>query len=294
MNRAFSVSAIAGGALWGLVAIGLLPIPRSEFIELLFLTAPLVVVPLGLSLARPARSAAVFQPMGAVAAVTSFALPIGPEAGIVALAWLASTAVPAFAAVARMARRPRRPIHDLAIDVAQLNLAAGAAALAVARAGFNPLGFPYLLILLFAVHFHFAGFAAPLLAGLAGRAMPDRKLLRAAIVGVMTGPPIVAFGFAFAPVVELAGAALLTASVAITGLHMMGQVRPRAAGLLILVSALSAISGMIPAVLYAWGEFAGAAIFDIPRMARWHGITLAFGFAFCGLLGWRLLLTEDR
>ncbi len=124
--------------------------------------------------------------------------------------------------------------------------------------------------------------------------MPDRKLLRAAIAGVSAGPPIVAMGFAFSPSIELIGAALLAASLAIVGLHMLALVRPRPAGLLILVSALSAISGMMFAALYAWGEFSGTAILDIPTMVRWHGITLAFGFALCGLLGWRRLLTADR
>jgi len=292
MSRALAGSTLAGTGLWILIAVGSPPFPPFELIGLLFLAAPLVIVPLGWSHAPPARGSAVLQPIGAAAAVLSFALPIGTAAGIVALAWLAATAGPAFAAALRILRRPRRPMHDLAFDVAHLNLAAGAAALAVARAGINPLGFPALLILLFAVHFHFAGFAAPLIAGLAGRAMPGRRSLRAAMAGVLAGPPIVAVGFSFSPAVELAGAAVLTASLSILGLNMLSRVSLRPAGLLILVSALSAVSGMILAGLYAWGEFSGTGMLDIPTMARWHGITLAFGFALPGLLGWSALRRE--
>jgi hypothetical protein len=50
-----------------------------------------------------------------------------------------------------------------------LYLPIGGAWLVASRLGIQPLGFGDTIVLLTAVHFHFAGFAAPVLAGLAGR-----------------------------------------------------------------------------------------------------------------------------
>ena len=49
-------------------------------------------------------------------------------------------------------------------------LAVGGVWTVIARAGLRPLGFPDLIVLLTAVHFHYAGFALPVLAGLVARA----------------------------------------------------------------------------------------------------------------------------
>jgi hypothetical protein len=48
-------------------------------------------------------------------------------------------------------------------------------------------------VLLTAIHFHYAGFALPLLTGLAGRALGGR-IARIASLGVIAGVPLVAFG----------------------------------------------------------------------------------------------------
>src|SRR5687768_6689483 len=63
-------------------------------IELMFLLAPLVVVPLALVSLGPAnggRMVRVLQPLGAAATVASFLLPRGALAGALAAAWLIVT-----------------------------------------------------------------------------------------------------------------------------------------------------------------------------------------------------------
>jgi hypothetical protein len=290
MARLLRISALVGAAAWTAAALGAVPL---SWMETLFLLGPLVAAPLGLALAGAGREAAL-QPLGAAAAAASFAFPAGgTAAGIAALGWTAACLPVAARAVARILRGPLRPMHELAVDAALASLAPGAGALAAARFGLTPLGFGYALMLLMAIHFHFAGFGAALLSGLAARALPGRRVLAAATGGVAAGPPIVAIGFACSPALEFGGAALLAASLCAVGVYTAALVRPRPAGALLLISSLSAAAGMVFAALYAWGEFAGTAILDIPTMAQWHGTILAFGFVVSGLVG-RTLLDQPR
>lgn len=51
---------------------------------------------------------------------------------------------------------------------------------------------------------------------------------------------------------------------------------------------------MIPALLYAYGEYVGAPLITIDRMVALHGMVNAFGFALCGALGWLLVKPKPR
>ena len=69
---------------------------------------------------------------------------------------------------------------EVCLDAGLLYLAVGGTWTVIARAGLRPLGFPDLIVLLTAVHFHYAGFALLVLAGLvAGRSAAPRP-----------GPPV--------------------------------------------------------------------------------------------------------
>ena len=90
----------------------------------------------------------------------------------------------------------------------------GGAWLVASRLGIQPLGFGDTIVLLTAIHFHFAGFAAPLLAGFAGRAVRDRQtasqVVALAATGIILGTPLVAAGITFSPAVALVGAAIVS------------------------------------------------------------------------------------
>jgi len=153
---------------------------RIGAIELLFLFAPLVIVPLGMELGRVlgvrsplAQSARRLQPLGAALAVVAMWLPVGTFAGFAACGWMVVCGVAAadgMAGVARILWRrrtgesPVSALPDVALCVARIDLAVGGAWLVASRLGWRPMGIQEPIGLLTAVHFHFAGFATATIA----------------------------------------------------------------------------------------------------------------------------------
>jgi len=92
--------ATAGAAAWaGIAVLARMGIARIGVIELMFLFAPLVIVPLGMELGRVggfesgaarglAGMAQTLQPLGAVLAVVAVCLPPGQRAGAWAVGWM--------------------------------------------------------------------------------------------------------------------------------------------------------------------------------------------------------------
>jgi hypothetical protein len=300
---------ILGGALWlftGLLAgLGLLQLALMEYI---FLLAPLLIVPLGLGLVDvPAEVklhsslywlVKALQPLGAVSAVASFLWPRGLIAGTLAAPWLVVTLLVALLGLARFLAR--RPFHlgETGLDAGLAYLGIGGGWFLLARLGLNPLGFDDTIVFLTAVHFHYAGFAAPILAGVASRFFDERSQAqpqwhKASVVGLVAGAPLVAAGITFSPLLEVIGAILVATSLAVLAYLMkvvvLSLISHRPAQLLLSISGLSVILGLGLIYLYATGEFIGYTFITIPQMIQLHGVANALGFALCGLLGWNLL-----
>jgi hypothetical protein len=83
-------------------------------------------------------------------------------------------------------------------------------ALVAERSGFRLFGFRLETLRLTEAHFHFAGFAAALIAGLVCRAEGDSGTARAAALTVPAGTAVVFAGFFAGDWIQLAGAAILT------------------------------------------------------------------------------------
>lgn len=276
--------------------------------------AALVVVPLGASLAPDPRHddttwlyrlAARAHPVAAVAAVAALLQPAGILAAALAGLWLLQALLLAGFGAWRRLYRSGRQLDELAIDVALLQLSIGAAWWIATCAGWS-LGFSDLIVQLTAIHFHYAGFAAPLICGLAGRGLdPGRRrlhgLYRAAGWTVMLAVWIVAAGIGISAIpglpvrvsapIELAGSVLLATGMlllaGLLGLHLPRRA-PAAAGVLLAAAGLSLALPMALAVAYAAGRLYGWPLITIPEMARWHGTLNAFGFAGAGLAGFAL------
>jgi hypothetical protein len=164
----------------------------------------------------------------------------------------------------------------------------------------RPLGFPDVIVLMTAVHFHYAGFALPLLAGLVARELGG-WLARAVDLGVIAGgapggrritDSMVGRGLLPLHLLELVASWLLAASGLLVGLlHLQLAARP---GRPAVVRALMAIAGLAPsgpmilAGLYALGSYTGHARIGVLGMIHTHGIANALGFALLGLLAWSL------
>ena len=294
------LSTLFGGCLWLAVAVtgGLSAIERALAL------APLVLVPLGLRLvAVPAFdgvahrcyvAAVVAQPIGAVCVVASLLVSVSGTAAGLAAVWLGVALLVAAVGLGRTVDRGGVvPISETAIDVGLAYTTVGAAALVFFHLGIY-FWFDPLIILLTAVHFHYAGFVLPVMTGLTGRAigLPGRGFRVLAGV-VLLGPAIIAVGISFSPLIEFVAVGVFTATVTVFGGYVVLRVAPTRrrlqAGCLV-GSALALPVSMVLAIGYAVFQFTGLDPFGltISRMVTLHGSLNAFGFGLLGLLGWRL------
>lgn len=292
----------AGAAAWlmlaGMAASGASPLGP---IETLFALGPLAIVPLGLELAadgldRRLRVAVrLLVAPAAACAIASLFARTGLPAASLAFPWVAFALLVAAAAFLPVLARARMPALDVVCRVvACAGLVVGAGWLLLARGGI-PTGFPEPIPLLTAVHFHFTGFAAALLAG---RALAlGGRLLRVAAVAILTTPLLLAVGIVAVPVLEIAAAFALAAAVTFLGLALlwrMGELPTGLPRLLLVVSGASVLLPMALAAIWATGEYTGEPRLGLLAMARMHGTANAVGFSFCGLAGWVLAARRAR
>lgn len=319
--RRSRTNALASGIAWLLLLLPLsvwfgLPVEtggETWLIERLLLLAILVFVPLALSLAAtpnddgahawPYRVAVRFQPVAAMLVIVSIYSRTGWKAAAMTVGWLLLTGLIASFGLWRLWRRWKTtgsilPLEELCIDAGLIYVVVGGGWLFLSRAGMNPMEFSDTIVLLTAVHFHYAGFAAPILTGLVGRTLKTgfaRKCYIAAAAGVIAGPPLVAAGITLSRAVEVFSAVTLALSLFTLAMLTMFLIAPTMKPLprlLLVLSSISVVVTMIFACLYAYGRFAGIETVSIPLMTQVHGVSNALGFVLCGLLAWTI--TEVR
>ena len=283
-------------------------IGNLTLVDVLLLLAPMVIVPLGLRLVpldgRQARRilciARIIQPFGALAAIGSFLVEPGWTAGAIALGWVFTCAVASLAGLVELVdRRSLQPAGLVpAAALAYLTVAAGW--LVVARAGLRPLGFVPAIVELTAVHFHYAGFAATLMAALTMVALRDRgrigRLVPFAGLLVATGVPITAAGIATGSgVLTIVGPVLLATGVLSTAALIGWFIAPTSelpiARWLLWLSAAGVVVPMLLGVDYAAARVLPIPALDLRSMALIHGDLNAVAFSLAGLLGWSLRTT---
>jgi hypothetical protein len=202
----------------------------------------------------------------------------------------------------RFWQRGVHPAEETCVDAGLLYLPVGGVWFVMSRLGIQPFGFGDTIVLLTAVHFHFAGFAAPILAGMAGRLLNAQKrppsLFPLVAIGIIGGTPLVAGGITFSPALALIGAFVISIGLMLLAglvigllLRMVDSVTGR---VLLGISSLSSFSAMVLACMYAYSIVAKKLIIDIPQMAMTHGLLNAFGFATCGLLAWSIIKPPTR
>jgi hypothetical protein len=276
------------------------------------LLGPLVVVPLALALAAPDpgnsralsawRAAVLLQPPATAALFASFFLQPGTPAAALALPWAATCAAAGLCGLLRFLPRKFARPEECAVDAGLVFLPVGSAWLLASRAGMTPMGFQEPFVLLTAVHFHFAGLAAPVLAGVTGRHIRDwrsslRTLNHALSFGIVAGVPLLAAGIASSRPLELAGALLLAFSVGGFAFFTLFCVVPRVRrgpAVLLALAALCAVISMHYAGRYAMSHFRGTDVVSLTRMAGIHGFLNALGFACGGLWGWTMIDRKTR
>lgn len=262
--------------------------------------AILVCVPLALRAVGPGDSTGrlliAAYPIAAAAAILAILLPAGIVSAAIALVWLAFTLLAALHGVTRAVGSSAR-VEELSIAVGFIYLAVGGGWFVLWRSGIAVMDFGEHVPLLTAIHFHYAGFASPILVGFVGRELraAGTRLwpgYAAATWLVLVGPALVALGIAGVRTIEAPAAAILAAGTATVALVAVAAAIPRVGGVLakglLALSCGAAVVAMTLAALYAVGNPLGISAMSLEDMVRWHGSSNALGYVFCGLLGWNV------
>jgi len=252
-GRWAQLCALVGAAAWAALALlARAGIARIGAIELMFLFAPLVVVPLGMELARLLgsggwidRAARRLQPPGAALAIAALWLPPGRTAGALAFGWMLVCGLAGFSGISgffdpakskvsssfvvptspKTREKWATPFHlstgsstsRFAVALAQLDLIVGGAWFVASRLGMHPMEIQEPIGLLTAVHFHFAGFATAMIAAATLRFAQNgrwERSLRVLAPIVVIMPYVVAVGFVTSPTVKMGAGVLFSISVA--------------------------------------------------------------------------------
>src|SRR5882762_7600309 len=286
-RTSFRWEVLLGAVVWlGLVAGTWSGWPQLGVIELLFLLAPWIVIPLATALIpsldesdpptvlRPAARWIIFS--AAALATISFFLPSGIIAASAASAWLLVCALFALRGARRLLQYRAHSFSQFCFAAGEAYLIVGGTWLVASRLGLQPVGFQEPIVLLTAVHFHFPGFLSAVLAGLTyERLCATRwsKPLSMALTGVVVGPGLLGLAFLVGPKVKLAAVILI----------VLGQVG---------LSSGCIVVGMALAASWALGEYPLQSFVELGRMERIHGSLNAIGFGICGLIGWSSVAGE--
>ncbi|MFG3527347.1 YndJ family protein [Streptomyces sp. NPDC047917] len=268
----------------------------SVLVNSIVMLGMLVVVPAGLRLTGAAELDRIRRlwPLFAVPGTVSLWLPRGIAATALALCYALGAVLLALHAPHRLLRGPSRSTApaEIALLTALVTPSVAALALVAERSGHTLFGFGLGILALTVPHFHFAGFAAALVAGLVCR-VADSTAGRFAALSVPLGTLLVLIGYFIGDWAELAGAVVLTAGMWTVALLTWRSVRTGqrdriTRSLLAVSSAVLAVT-MVLALSWALGEATGIPHPSLAWMAATHGLGNALGFALCSVLAWQRL-----
>lgn len=303
-----AIVSLCGAAMWALFAC-LAGLRRGPFgiIELLFLFAPLVIVPLGSELTRRLTYAGsrravaltrILQVLCPLAVSAAFWLPPGRTAAGLSGAWLLLCL---FLAAERLLQSPTeaRTGLSLILNLAYLDLILGAAWLVASRAGFRPMGFQEPIILLTAVHFHYSGFATALIASATLHEFQRRNLVmpgvRVLIWLVVLLPYLLAAGFVFSPLLRFVAAIALATCVTALAMILLwfaGEFHSGPGRVYLRAACCAAMAAFSLAGIYTVSEYFDRDWITVPGMANSHGALNGLGFVLFALLAWLMELQE--
>lgn len=270
MNYFSAVGFVAWVGLVGIVA----PSPLDvRWAEALLLLATFVLVPLAVcDLPLPFRGILF---LAACALVQSFRLEPSLSAGLWSMPWLCATAFISLVGLKR-AVFDHRALPELTKDLAFVFLSVGGVWTAAARFGICPLDFQPIIVFLTGIHFHFAGFALPLIAG--GLAAQQHSLIaRCACVGTVAGVPLVAGGITATQLelghgLEMLAGLFMAASAILVALCCLKQSRDiHGSRIIHVLTGVCLIAGAALASLYALRFVVPLGWLDIPFMRATHG-----------------------
>jgi hypothetical protein len=266
----------------------------SVLVNLIMMLGMLVVVPAGLRLIDGAELTSIRRtwPLFAVPGAVALWLPRSAAATVLAVLYALGTLALALHAPRRLARTRSLAPAEIAVLTALVTPSVAGLALVAERSGHELFGFSLPILALTVPHFHFAGFAAALVAGLVCRAAAG-PTGRFAALSVPLGTLLVLAGYFLDDWAELLGALVLTAGMwavaLLTWRDVRSSERDRVTRALLALSATVLVATMLLALSWALGEATGLPHPTLTWMAATHGLGNALGFALCSVLAWRRL-----
>lgn len=292
-----------GVAIWWAMLAIMHPTPfDTGWAQALLLLVPLVILPIGLQRvaadlpSRWLRVENALQLPTALLLGVAYLLPPGPMAAGLALPWLGTTGVIALCGLTLLLRSGRT-MSEICLAAGLIFISVGGAWAVADRLGFRPLEFDPVIVLLTAIHFHYAGFTLPLVTGLAMRHVRG-WLANLTGAAVIVGVPVVALGITtthqgVGPGLEcFAACTLALAGTLAALLHIRLVVQPGRPALvrgLWTLAALSLLFSMALAALYGSRFYLPVAWLDIPWMRALHGTANAIGFGLAAIVAWSLV-----
>lgn len=240
------------------------------YLELILLFAPLVLVPGIIVMRRQSFS----QPLWLFGTL-SFLISIKSEYWLGVLPWIAFVSIE-FSKNIKALWKERSLLHALN-SIANVFLIVGSAWTLAYVAGIRPLDFSAIIVLLTAVHFHFAGYLLVSIIAEMVKHFPNRKSRTVGIIG-MVGVPLVAIGITLtqlggSEIYETAAATIMAFSgIGVALLHFIYSCRLCGVEKYLWRIGSSLLSvGMVLAMLYAWRFYLPKQYLDIFEMFVLHG-----------------------
>ncbi|MCF7688576.1 MAG: YndJ family protein [Cephaloticoccus sp.] len=229
--------------------------------------------------------------------IPAFLLPVGPGAMLCALPWALLLVVMGVDGLIRIRRHGFAPLGVFCRDMGLVYASIGGVWLLANRCGWSPLGFAPHIVLLTAVHFHYAGLILPVVASLVLARRSTCPLAMVSSVMVLFGVPLVAisillssrggpawFESVAAWILALGGLGVAVQHIVLAVLER--SVRPVVRGLWFIAGVALAI-GMVLAALYSSRTYLDPLPWlDVPWMRMVHGSLNSLGFALAALLAW--------
>jgi YndJ-like protein len=298
-----------GAAIWSAIAIAsYFNWFRLDLVELLFLLAPWAIVPSALTLTPALEKSypiGIFRSqrwlffVAAAPCTISFLYPVGITAAILCVYWLLICLCIAWGGINRLFTFRAESFPQFCVAVAECYIAVGGIWLVMSRAGLHPAGFQEPIVLLTAVHFHFAGFLSSIFAGLTYDQLQTTKWAkprRIILLGTLLGPGLLGISFLISPKLKLIAVILIVigqCGLAAGMARISTTIARGASSVLLMLAAASVAIAMIYAAKWALGEYPLQPMTDLSHMERIHGVLNSIGFSAIGLVGWLKFRTKN-
>ncbi|MFT5386408.1 MAG: hypothetical protein ACI8X3_003484 [Saprospiraceae bacterium] len=290
---------LIGFLVWLLAVSNWLPYSIFELthVQALLIAVPLWLTPLSFSTTNYSTPLIWLAVSCGIFFTIAYHLPQGMTAGILILPWFAFSLFMAFKKWQVVKLFKNSFIEQQVELAAYLYLPVGIFWAIVDRFGIQLLGYDSTIILLTAIHFHYAGFILPQVTSWLIKNFPV-KYSRLLGLGIIAGIPLVALGissshFHWPDWIEVASVTIFTSAAASVGiLHIWAGIKSPGVlpKVLFILGGLALLIGMTLAFCYGWRSVFVIETLTIPWMYAVHGTCNAVGFALPVLIGWRIIL----